>query len=593
MNSCYSWDLTHLYNSLSDKKIELDLKNSEKAWGEFAQKWKETKFEEDIILLAQALEQYAENIEKYQFGRAVMQYISLLEAIELTNTDIQAKKNIYHKRVVDIYNQVQFFTLRLSKINTNLQNKYLNATNLSKYKTLLRRIFEQGKYSLTEQEEKILNIVSKPASSNWKTMFNNIYSQTQRVVLTDDGKQKLTPTEMAKYVSSFDPKVRKSIFQANKSIRAELRVLAEQQMNSLMEFKMKVDELRNVQTPELPALQRDDIDLDTVNAMVAAVSENFDISQKFFEQKANLVGVNKLKPYDAHVDLDRINHNFKVSKSKFEFDDSVAIVEKTLSALDPEFLEIFNQAVKQNRIDAFAKKGKRSGAFCSVDSKQTPSYILMNASLDNSDVTTLAHEVGHMIHFEMAKQVDEIYYGFSLATAEVASTFFEDFAFENIAMDKDNKFELTVRKTSKIFDSLATIHLQVAGFLFERQIHSEIKTSGFLSAARMDEIMGENLSNFYGESVDFSSLYDRWVTWPHLRNPFYLYSYASGLLISKSLQALVREDKKNIELVKKFFRAGDTDSPRNIFASIGIDITQKSFWQRALDMIRLELAVSS
>jgi oligoendopeptidase F len=76
-----------------------------------------------------------------------------------------------------------------------------------------------------------------------------------------------------------------------------------------------------------------------------------------------------------------------------------------------------------------------------------------------------------------------------------------------------------------------------------------------------------------------------WVYWNHIRYFFYVYSYASGLLISKSLQSSVKRDPSFIDKVKEFLSAGLSDSPRNIFARAGIDITDKGFWDKGLDEV--------
>jgi oligoendopeptidase F len=75
------------------------------------------------------------------------------------------------------------------------------------------------------------------------------------------------------------------------------------------------------------------------------------------------------------------------------------------------------------------------------------------------------------------------------------------------------------------------------------------------------------------------------VYWSHIRRYFYVYSYASGLLISKSLQNFVKKDPTFIEKVKEFLVAGSSDSPRHIFMKLGIDIADKNFWNKGLDEV--------
>ena len=51
------------------------------------------------------------------------------------------------------------------------------------------------------------------------------------------------------------------------------------------------------------------------------------------------------------------------------------------------------------------------------------------------------------------------------------------------------------------------------------------------------------------------------------------------------MQNSVKEDPKFIEEVKEFLSAGLSDSPKNIFKKLGIDITDKNFWKKGLDEV--------
>jgi oligoendopeptidase F len=76
-----------------------------------------------------------------------------------------------------------------------------------------------------------------------------------------------------------------------------------------------------------------------------------------------------------------------------------------------------------------------------------------------------------------------------------------------------------------------------------------------------------------------------WVYWNHIRYFFYVYSYASGLLISKSLQNAVKKEPDFIVKVKEFLSAGLSDSPKSIFSGLGVDIADRTFWNRGLDEV--------
>ncbi len=94
------------------------------------------------------------------------------------------------------------------------------------------------------------------------------------------------------------------------------------------------------------------------------------------------------------------------------------------------------------------------------------------------------------------------------------------------------------------------------------------------------------MAAYMGKAVEQSEGSENWwVYWNHIRYFFYVYSYASGLLISKSLQHSVKQDPAFIHKVKEFLSAGLSDSPKNIFGRLGIDISDKQFWDKGLDEV--------
>jgi oligoendopeptidase F len=73
-----------------------------------------------------------------------------------------------------------------------------------------------------------------------------------------------------------------------------------------------------------------------------------------------------------------------------------------------------------------------------------------------------------------------------------------------------------------------------------------------------------------------------WVYVSHFRRFFYVYTYASGLLISKYLQKKVREDRDFVKEFKILLEAGSSKSVQDIFMDIGVDISKKEFWEEGV-----------
>ena len=217
--------------------------------------------------------------------------------------------------------------------------------------------------------------------------------------------------------------------------------------------------------------------------------------------------------------------------------------------------------------------------------KKLPTYILLNHTEDLSSVKTLAHEVGHGINNELTRSKQrEIYFGTATSTAEVASTFFEDFVFDEIIKDCTDEEKL-ILMMQKLGDEISTIVRQIAAYNFETELHAKYRKNKYLSKKDIGRIFKQNMKNYLGKSIDCSDCDNWWIYWSHFRNRFYVYSYASGLLISKALQRKVRKDKNFIKEVKKFLAAGTSKKPEKIFSEMGIDIYSEEFWKEGLNEI--------
>ena len=166
----------------------------------------------------------------------------------------------------------------------------------------------------------------------------------------------------------------------------------------------------------------------------------------------------------------------------------------------------------------------------------------------------------------------------------------EDFVLQELLHEADDELRLSLLMM-KVGDDISGIMRQVACYRFEKTLHQEFRKKSHLTKEEIGAIFRNNMEAYMGPGVEQSPGSENWwVFWSHIRSFFYVYSYASGLLISKSLQRSVRADPKFIEKVKEFLSAGTSDSPLNIFKKLGIDITDEKFWDLGLQEIEQTLS---
>ena len=183
----------------------------------------------------------------------------------------------------------------------------------------------------------------------------------------------------------------------------------------------------------------------------------------------------------------------------------------------------------------------------------------------------------------MKSQHQAVNFGSPLSIAEVASTFMEDFVLQQLLFQSTLKQRLMLYM-QKLDDDIATIFRQVAAYNFEKELHLMCQKKGYLASNTIGELFVKHMASYMGPYVEQSGGSNNyWVYWSHFRTFFYVYSYASGLLVSKSLQARVRQDPAYIKVVKQILTAGSSDSPQNIFKKYaGLDIANPKFWTTGL-----------
>jgi oligoendopeptidase F len=576
-----TWNLGVLFKSDDDTEIERKRKDVEKNSYVFINKWKNRKdYLKDPSVLKKALDEYERWKRYWSSDGDEGYYFMLRTAQDQNDPKLRAKFNKVEYFSRKIENDMQFFHLRIAGIPGKYHRRFLDYKGLKKYRHFLERIFAESKYLLSEPEERILNLKSATSYANWTRMTSGFLAKEERQVTVENGTT-LTKTfsEISSLMNSRYKAVRDSAAKAFNDILAKHVDTAEAEINSILSNKKVDDELRGLPRPDLARHISDDIDSEVVDSLLEAVSGRFGIPSRYYRLKTGILGVRKLKYHERNAEYGSLS-------KKYTYGQAVRLVHRVFERLDPEFARILKMFTENGQFDVYPGKGKVSGAFCAHHLISQPTYILLNHTNRLNDVLTLAHELGHGINNELVrKKQNSLNFGTPTSTAEVASTFMEDFVLQEMLREADNELRLSLMMM-KLNDEVSTIFRQVACYRFEQELHGEFRDKGYLSRKDIGSLFQKHMASYMGDFVEQSSGSENWwVYWSHIRSFFYVYSYAGGLLISKSLQRSVKEDQSFIRKVKEFLSAGLSDSPKNIFKNLGIDITDERFWNRGIDEV--------
>lgn len=554
---------------------------------QFVNKWQnDTAYLSDPQKLKEALDDLESIESKYDSGGDAGYYFELRSSQEQDSPVIKGFLNKIHEIAVKIENERQFFLINLSKVPSDTQRVFLSSPVLADHKHFLEMLFRDARFILSDKEERLLNITSNPSYGNWVQMTSDLISREEREIPDETGKVSNQPvTQIIKLTNNPQKEVRDKAASAYNDILNKYVDVAEAEMNSIIQHKRSIDEVRGFTRPDESRILSDDMEIETVDTLLNSVVSRYDISRDFYIFKAKLFGFSKLAYHERNLDYGYIN------KEKYSYAFSVDLVKTVFKNLDKDFLNVYEDYLNSGRFDVFPRKGKVYGAFCSSGHLKQPGYILLNHTDLLTDITTIAHEMGHAINNELIrKSQSAFYFDTPLSTAEVASTFMEDFVLEELEKTASDELKLAIL-VKRLDEDVSTIMRQVACYKFEQDLHKAFARQGYVVKDEIAKIFQKNMSDYMGEGVSMDPGSENWwVYWSHIRAFFYVYSYASGLLISRSLQHQYKEDHSFMNHIKEFLSAGTSDSPYNIFMKMGIDIKDQKFWLEGLNQVSENLA---
>jgi oligoendopeptidase F len=480
----------------------------------------------------------------------------------------------------EMQNRTLFFSLWWKELDDRNAERLMNSAG--DYRYYLEEIRHFKPHTLSEAEEKVVNIKDVTGSGALVTLYDAITNRYVFKLAVDGETKELTRGQLMAYVQGPDPDLRARAYQEQYRIYgADAPILGQMYQTRARDWYNENISLRKFSSPMSVRNLQNDIPDEAVDALLNVARKNTKIFQRYFKLKAKQLGVSsgKLRRYDIYAPIAN-------SDKKFDYEAATGMVFDAFDSFDPKLSEMARRVFDQQHVDSEVRKGKRDGAFCwSVLPDMTP-YVLLNYQGRARDVATMAHELGHAIHAMLATHHSTFTYHSSLPLAETASTFGEMMLTDKLlAEEKDEAVRRDIL-FKQVDDAYATIMRQSYFALFEKQAHDMIQKNASvndLSAAYM-----ENLKEQFGDAIELSDEFQwEWVSIPHIyHTPFYVYAYAFGQLLVFSLYQQFRMEGESFKpKYLKILSAGGSEAPAKILGDAGIDIRSPRFWQGGFDVL--------
>jgi oligoendopeptidase F len=467
-----------------------------------------------------------------------------------------------------------FFTPEILAIeDASLDTFFQHAPALEPYRFLLHNLRRRRAHIRSAEVEAVLaragELVQAPGTIY--TALNDADLTFGTIRDIDGSEIELSHGRVWSLLEQPDREVQRATFEQYMAAYAAHRTTFAAALSSAVRGRIFNARARGYPSALEAALDPDDIPPDVYHMLIDTVQRHLPTVHRYLGLRKQILGVGDLHYYDLLVPLS------SAPLPRVAYDQARDIVVEALAPLGPEYGAGLRRGLYDERwVDVYETLHKRSGGY-SWGAYDTRPFILLNWQDTLSDLSMLAHELGHAMHTYFTVQTQPYTsYKYTTFVAEVASTCNEALLFAHLlrtTSDPDQRRGLLSLQLRNIVETLVE---QTMFAEFEREIHVRIERGEALAATHFSELFGQLRSRYGGPDMvvdESESLF--WAVVMHFfRLNFYVYKYATGISAGLALaHQILEEGRPAVERYLNFLRSGGSQSSMTLLKQAGVDLT--------------------
>jgi oligoendopeptidase F len=508
-------------------------------------------------------------------------YAGLRFAVDTADPAVGALMARTEEHGTAINNEILFVELEWAALSDEQADALLASDELAFCRHYLSSARRYRPHLLSEPEERILSDKSLTANSAWVRLFSEL---TSAITVDLDGETVSLEQGLSQLMSPERGVRRAAADAVTAALEPGLRTRGFV-FNTLLVDKSVDDRLRHFPHWLASRNLANEASDESVQALVDAVQARYDIPQRWYALKAQLLGLPRLADYDRMASVASSDEEFAWSEAR-------ALVLDAYASFSPDLAEIAQRFFEESWIDAPMRPGKRPGAFCAYTVPSQHPYLLLNWTARRRDVLTLAHEMGHGLHAYLAREQGIYHQTTPLTLAETASVFGETVTFGRLLEATTDPAARLALLAESLEGQIATVFRQVAMNRFEDHVHTQRREQGELSVEQFNEAWESTQVAMLGDTVEITPGYRTWWSYiPHfMGTPGYVYAYSYGQLLALSVYRAY--EQRGDEFVPRYLEllaAGGSRSPEELGAIVGLDLADPEFWNGGLAIVGEQL----
>lgn len=437
----------------------------------------------------------------------------------------------------------------------------------------------EAREKLSPELESLASDLAIDGYHGWGQHYDTVVAKVNVPFQEQGGEvKKLSVGQAANKLDDPDRSVREQVFASWEEAWGNSADYCADTLNRLAGFRLKLYEKRGWDDILKEPLAINRMSGATLDAMWQVIEENKPKFVAYLERKAKLLGLEKLNWADVDAPLGKVTE-------EITYDQAAQDIVKQFGGFSPKLAEFAAEAFRKRWIEAEDRSGKRPGGFCIAlpVSKQTRIFMTFGGTVSN--VSTLAHELGHAYHQYLMEEMPVFNQDYAMNVAETASTFAEMIVSDALVKNAASKEEKIVLLADQIQRSIAFYMNIHARFLFEKRFYAK-RRKGLLDAGELSTLMEEaQREAFRGALGNYHPHF--WASKLHFYItdvPFYNFPYTFGYMFSTGIYAMAqREGQAFSEKYDALLRDTGRMTVEELAAKhLQVDLTKPDFWREAM-----------
>lgn len=521
------WDLSDLYKGFDDPKLSQDLQALQQTVEAFRGRYRGRVQElppEEIADCFQQLEAISEQ-SGYLYA-----FPALIFSADTRDVEAKQQQDKMLEAITGIENQLLFFDLELKALDGDQFARLETDPLLQHYRHYLSTIARFRPYTLSEEVEQTRNqdsLTGRQAFINLRSV--HLGEQEYEPVTTPEGKTASTEAELGALLFHPSREVRYAAYQSVRKVMRQHNSLYGYILNRVALDHRLENQMRGYPSTLAKQLLADEVSEPVFRAIMDGTRDRFDLWQRYYRLKARALG-QPIRSCDVYAPWNSGADNLP----NLPYGRGVDLLLTALEQFDPNYARRAEEFFLNNWVDARVRPGKRGGAFCWY-SHGKHSYLLLSYTDDYNSLFTLAHEMGHGLHFAWIGD-RQTYFNSNppMVLAEIASTFNELLLLDYLLADAaDNQTLKQALLTRQLEDQLNLLFRQSTISRLELLIHDQITQESF-DASFVNQKWQELYQQLCQDAVEV--LPEHQYDWPRIGHiyfkPFYCYQYTASNIVS-------------------------------------------------------------